>query len=98
MITAEDYSYLAKFLSENSGLELGLDKGYLIRSRLEPLLTTFKLKNLGELVSQLRLRTDMRLVDSVVDADSAAGVDIVVGAIVGAENLTDLHLAAVVTR
>ncbi len=68
MITAEDYTFLAKLLCNISGLELGPDKGYLLQARLEPLAGKLGLKDIPELVTRLRKNSDSQMVEAVVDA------------------------------
>lgn len=68
MITIQDYEFLGRLLKESAGMDLGPDKGYLIRSRLEPLARKAGLKDLRELFDKLQLKKDPLLQDSVVEA------------------------------
>ncbi len=68
MITAEDYSFLIKFLAARSGMELGIEKLYLVRARLEPVAAAHQLSNLSELVAKLRRGQDLELEVAVVSA------------------------------
>jgi chemotaxis protein methyltransferase CheR len=53
-VTPVDYEYLRKFLKERSGLDLSVDKQYLVESRLIPLARKANLAGIDELVQQLR--------------------------------------------
>ena len=67
MIRGEDYSFLVEFMAKQCGMELGLDKSYLIRSRLEPLVQKYNLKDLTALVDHLRADNHKELREEVVD-------------------------------
>jgi chemotaxis protein methyltransferase CheR len=53
-MTPADYDYLRKFLKERSGLDLSVDKQYLVESRLMPLARKAGLTTLDELVQKIR--------------------------------------------
>lgn len=68
MLSPSDYEYLAHFLEEHSGLELGSDKAYLVESRLQPVAEQAGLGSISNLVQTLRMSDDFCLKRSVVDA------------------------------
>jgi chemotaxis protein methyltransferase CheR len=53
-VTPLDYEFLRKLLKERSGLDLSVDKQYLVESRLLPLARRANLPGLGELVQKLK--------------------------------------------
>ena len=53
-MTPSDYEYLRKFLKERSGLDLSLDKQYLVESRLTPLARKAGLGGISELVQKMK--------------------------------------------
>ena len=53
-MTPADYDYLRKFLKDRSGLDLSIDKQYLVESRLMPLARKAGLTTLDELVQKIR--------------------------------------------
>ena len=53
-MTPSDYEYLRKFLKERSGLDLALDKQYLVESRLTPLARKAGLGGISELVQKMK--------------------------------------------
>lgn len=53
-----DFAYLRAFLQQRSGLSLGLDKGYLIDSRLAPLCRRRRIDGIAALVRRLRSGAD----------------------------------------
>ena len=53
-MTPVDYEYLRKFLKERSGLDLSVDKQYLVESRLTPLARKANLAGIDELVQQIK--------------------------------------------
>ena len=54
-MTPADYDFLRKFLKERSGLDLSVDKQYLVESRLMPLARKAGLAGLDELVAKIRM-------------------------------------------
>lgn len=67
MICPEDVAFLSHHLKERSGLVVTPDKGYLLESRLVPLVQRYQLKDLGEMVAKLR-RHDETLGTAVTEA------------------------------
>ncbi len=67
-MTALDYEFLRKFLCESSGLVLAQDKQYLVESRLLPVARRAGLRDLGELVRNLRSAGSPALAEQVVEA------------------------------
>ena len=67
-MTSEDYDGFRVFLEEACGIMLGDNKHYLVSSRLSPLLAEAGLPSLRELLVRLRIGTDLRLRDRVIDA------------------------------
>jgi chemotaxis protein methyltransferase CheR len=53
-VTAPDYDYLRRVLKERSGLDLSMDKQYLLESRLIPLSRKCGLPGIGELVQKMK--------------------------------------------
>jgi chemotaxis protein methyltransferase CheR len=53
-MTAPDYDYLRRVLKERSGLDLSIDKQYLLESRLIPLSRKCGLPGIGELVQKMK--------------------------------------------
>jgi chemotaxis protein methyltransferase CheR len=53
-VTAPDYNYLRRVLKERSGLDLSMDKQYLLESRLIPLSRKCGLPGIGELVQKMK--------------------------------------------
>ncbi len=69
-ISAQDYQAICDFLVENSGIDLGKNKQYLVQSRLSPVLKKFDLASFSELVQGLSSLKPMsqQLKVAVVDA------------------------------
>ncbi len=63
-----DFEFIANLVRDRSGLVLTPDKTYLVESRLGPIARKEGIPSLEELVSILRMRGDLRLIDAVVDA------------------------------
>ena len=53
-MTAPDYDYLRRTLKERSGLDLSVDKQYLLESRLIPLARKCGLPGIGELIQKMK--------------------------------------------
>jgi chemotaxis protein methyltransferase CheR len=66
-VTPADYDYLRKFLKERSGLDLAIDKQYLVESRLLPLARKASRPGIPDLVLKIR-NGDGRLATDVVEA------------------------------
>ena len=67
-ISQEDYRAFKEFLQESSGILLGENKQYLVKSRLRRIMSENRFNNLGELVEQLRRNPRGRLPETVIDA------------------------------
>jgi chemotaxis protein methyltransferase CheR len=68
-MTPDEYLFLAKFIQDNSGIEIGDGKQYLIESRLLPLAQKSGLGSITQLVGRLRGTVrDMTLERAVIDA------------------------------
>jgi chemotaxis protein methyltransferase CheR len=67
MMKPEDFDFVSRLIKSKSGLVLSEDKTYLLESRLMPIARKRGLKDLGELIGQLR-GGDRNLVEEVVDA------------------------------
>lgn len=65
---SKDYRAFSEFLEEASGIRLGDDKGYLVRSRLGNLMRDHDCDTLGELVSRMQGERGKELRTRVVDA------------------------------
>ena len=66
-MTPLDYEYLRKILKERSGLDLAVDKQYLVESRLVPLARKAGLPGIGDLVQKMKNGAES-LVADVVEA------------------------------
>ncbi len=64
----EDFGFVQRFIKEQSGLILSEDKGYLIESRLMPLVRKRGLGGLKELIAKLRDDDDEELMVDVTEA------------------------------
>ncbi|MGB4107905.1 MAG: protein-glutamate O-methyltransferase CheR [Alphaproteobacteria bacterium] len=63
-----DFEFFRKFLSDKAGLSIGADRGYLLASRLVPVLKKWKLAEINDLIPPLRLGQNAELVQDVIDA------------------------------
>jgi chemotaxis protein methyltransferase CheR len=68
MIAGEDFLALQKLLQERCGMHLTSDKLYLVASRLAPVSQKLGLNGVIDLMRELRLRPQERLVTAVVEA------------------------------
>jgi len=59
---------LAKLIHQWSGLVIGDDKAYLVRHRLEPLVKSGKLDGFDDLLHRLKMKSQSKLCNAVVDA------------------------------
>jgi chemotaxis protein methyltransferase CheR len=66
-VTPLDYEFLRKLLKERSGLDLSVDKQYLVESRLIPLARRVGLAGIPELVQKIKSGAE-RLISEVVEA------------------------------
>lgn len=67
-LSAEDYGFLQAYVQRESGIALGEDKLYLLKSRLLPVLEDQRLRSLAELCQRLRATHSSDLRRSVVEA------------------------------
>jgi chemotaxis protein methyltransferase CheR len=67
-ISATDFMVVADVVRARSGIVLGLDKAYLVESRLEPLVRSRRYSGLAELAARLRTHPNDALAHEVVDA------------------------------
>ena len=67
-ISQEDYRAFKEFLQESSGILLGENKQYLVKSRLRRIMAENRFSTLGELVEQLRRNPRGKLPETVIDA------------------------------
>lgn len=67
-ISSDDFDFVRKLIRENSAVVLDKGKEYLVESRLWPVINQEGLSSIGELVQQLRLRSNLQLLTHVVDA------------------------------
>ncbi len=68
MLNADDFSYLSRLLKDKSGLALTADKTYLITTRLKPLLEGRGLRDIAELVREMKAGRLAGMAEEVVDA------------------------------
>jgi len=66
-VSPQDYEFLRKLLKERSGLDLSVDKQYLVESRLVPLARKVGLTGISELVARLK-NGDASLITDVVES------------------------------
>jgi chemotaxis protein methyltransferase CheR len=64
----KNYQQFRTFLEQQCGIVLGENKQYLVKSRLAPLMGTFGLKTLSQLVSKTLNPTERQLRAAVIDA------------------------------
>ncbi|WP_439924276.1 CheR family methyltransferase [Nitrobacter sp. JJSN] len=64
-MTPLDFEYLRKFLKDRSGLDLAVDKQYLVESRLIPLARKAGLSGIGDLVQRMKSGAEALIVDVV---------------------------------
>ena len=68
MLSDEVYKQFSDFLEVQCGIVLGANKQYLVKSRLSPLLTQFKVESLPELIQRSMSFRERDLRASVIDA------------------------------
>jgi len=68
MLRPDDFDYVAKLLKDRSGLVMSRDKGYLLESRLMPIVRRRGMKGLEDLVVAMRSGRDEPLVREVTEA------------------------------
>lgn len=64
----EDFDYLATLLKQRSGIALTPDKQYLLETRLQPILSSFECKQITDLITRLKLRSEEMLIREVIEA------------------------------
>lgn len=67
-ISQDDYRAFKEFLQDASGILLGDNKQYLVKSRLRKIIADKQFNNLGELVQRLRQNPRSELRETVIDA------------------------------
>ena len=67
-VSEATFQRLRAFLARRIGVELGADRGYLVRNRLGPVLDSFGLRDFDSLVLALERQSTPALTDAVVDA------------------------------
>ncbi|MBN8647012.1 MAG: protein-glutamate O-methyltransferase CheR [Caulobacterales bacterium] len=63
-----DFDFIANLVRDRSGLVLTPDKTYLVESRLGPIARREGIASLEEMISIIKMRNDVRLIEAVVDA------------------------------
>ncbi len=89
-----DYTFLCEFLEKRSGLVLNDGKQYLVEARLLPLAQSSNLKDISELVRDLRSGRNAVLATSVIEemtTNKARSSDLVSGSIDWARGLLHRH-------
>ena len=66
--TDEQYRVFCQFLEAGTGIVLGDNKQYLVKSRLSPLLTRFQIDSLDELITKAMSVRERELKTAVIDA------------------------------
>jgi len=64
----EDFQYICKIVKEKSGISLSEDKGYLVESRLLPIVRKNDMSTIGDIVSKLRTTNNPDLLKDIVEA------------------------------
>ncbi|MEQ6884889.1 protein-glutamate O-methyltransferase CheR [Salicola sp. Rm-C-2C1-2] len=67
-VSQEDYRAFKEFLQDASGILLGENKQYLVKSRLRRIMADNRFSSLGELVQRLRKNPRSELSETVIDA------------------------------
>ncbi|HEY1413580.1 MAG TPA: protein-glutamate O-methyltransferase CheR [Rhodopila sp.] len=67
-ITPTDFTVIADLVRARSGIMLGLDKAYLVESRLEQVVRNRRYAGLAEIAARLRTHSDGSLADDIVEA------------------------------
>lgn len=69
-VSVAEYQAIQQFLSQNCGIELGDNKQYLVKSRLQPLLTKLEIAHFGDLANALQSASfsAQKLKSAVIDA------------------------------
>lgn len=67
MMTQENFQWLQTMLRNQAGLNIGEDKGYLLKSRLGPLVASQGLQTLDDLVDMVR-RGDQRMGKEIIES------------------------------
>ncbi|WP_051275414.1 CheR family methyltransferase [Aestuariibacter salexigens] len=67
-VSADAYLKFSQFLEQQCGIVLGLNKQYLVRSRLSPLLNRFGFRRMNDLIDKAVGHTDRQLRQAVIDA------------------------------
>ncbi|MBT4488543.1 MAG: protein-glutamate O-methyltransferase [Rhodospirillaceae bacterium] len=67
-MTPNDFEFIAGILKERSGLSIGLDKTYLLESRLTPIARRHKLEDLDELINLVRRNKSETLLSEITEA------------------------------
>lgn len=66
--SVDEYVCFRTFLEKHSGIMLGDNKQYLVRSRLSPLISKYGIHSLSQLMSRVTLRRDLDLERDVINA------------------------------
>ncbi|MCK5324047.1 MAG: protein-glutamate O-methyltransferase CheR, partial [Desulfobulbaceae bacterium] len=67
-ITSEEIQVLSKYIFEISGIQLSLDKGYLLETRLKPLLKFHGCATYSELYYQAKIDPSKKLKKEIIEA------------------------------
>ncbi|MEQ9199326.1 MAG: hypothetical protein RLN80_05015, partial [Rhodospirillales bacterium] len=67
-ISTLDFAFISGMLKQRSGLIVTQDKMYLLESRLMPIVRKRGMKDLSELISQLKSSRDEGLTQEVIEA------------------------------
>ena len=63
-----DFIFFRDLVEEHSGIALSEEKLYLIEARLKPVLRSFQLNSIDELILQLRWKREQNMIDAVVQS------------------------------
>ena len=64
----EDFQYICKIVKEKSGISLSEDKGYLVESRLLPIVRKNDMTTISDIVAKLRTSNNPDLLKDIVEA------------------------------
>jgi len=67
-VSAPVYQRFSQFLEQQCGIVLGVNKQYLVRSRLSPLMYQFEFDRIDDLIESIMLLTNRSLLQSAIDA------------------------------
>ena len=67
-LSTMEYEAFCDFLKESCGINLGTNKHYLVKSRLNKLLAENKIDSIGDLLRRMEVKNNFQLKDLIIDA------------------------------